>query len=91
MAFPGSTNPSVAVTIYTKICNTVYTTMLKIMGESGPPWVTPLQPLKGAPNYPPDLDTIAKQHQYLHRRRRARGPTLYADAVFQGVIGFMNI
>ena len=90
-SFPGSTTPSVAVTTDTKIWSTAYTTTLKIMGESGSPWVTPLQPLKGAPNYPPDLDTIVKWHQYLHKRRRARGGTLYADAVFQGVIGFMNI
>ena len=59
----GSTTTSVAITTYTKIWRTPYTTTLKIMGESGPLWVTPRQPLRGDQKYPPDLDTIAKLHQ----------------------------
>ena len=74
----GFTTPFVAVTTDTNIWSTTSTTTLKIMGGCSPPWVTPRRPLKEAPKYPPALDTIVKSYQYLHRRRRARGPTPYA-------------
>ena len=81
ISVPGSTTPSVAVATDTKIWRTTSTTTLKIIEESGSPWVTSRQPLKGAPKYPPALDTIIKWYQYLHRRRRARVPTPYATGM----------
>ena len=66
------------VTTVTQWRMTASTTTLKIVWDRGSPRVTHRYPLNRCPKYPPALDTMFSQSQYVQRSRTVLRPTPYA-------------